>query len=64
MTEFFEGSDIKDLIQRMLSHIKTKIENPRMPESVFMPDKIIHLNINFHSLALTRGSSYLSSQNG
>ena len=58
MTEFFEGSDINDLIQRMLAHIKTQVENPRMPESGFSLDKIMHLYINFHRLALTRGSSY------
>ena len=58
MTEFFEGSDINDLIQRMLAHIKTQVENPRMPESGFTLDKIMHLYINFHRLALTRGSSY------
>ena len=28
LTEFFEGSDIDDLIQRMLAHIKTQAENP------------------------------------
>ena len=58
MTEFFEGSDINDLIQRMLAHIKTQVENPRMPESGFTLDKIMHLYINFHRLAFTRGSSY------
>ena len=58
MTEFFEGSDINDLIQRMLAYIKTQVENPRMPESGFSLDKIMHLYINFHRLVLTRGSSY------
>ena len=28
MTEFFEGSDMNDLIQRVLAYIKTTIENP------------------------------------
>ena len=46
------------LIQRMLAHIKTQVENPWMPESGFSLDKIMHLYINFHRLALTRGSSY------
>ena len=59
MTEFFEGGHIKDLIQRMLAHIKTQAENPRMPESGFSLDKIMHLYINFHRLALIRGSSYI-----
>ena len=58
MTEFFEGSDINDLIQRMLASIKTQVENPRMSENGFSRDKIMHLYIKFHRLALTRGSSY------
>ena len=28
MIEFFQGSDISDLIQRMLAHIKAQVENP------------------------------------
>ena len=28
MTEFFEGSGMNDLIQRMLAYIKTTVENP------------------------------------
>ena len=58
MTEFFEGSDINNLLQGMLGHIKTQAENPRMPESGFSLDKIMHLSINFHKLVLTGGSSY------
>ena len=52
MIEFFEGSDMNDLIQGMLAHMKTHIENPQMPESDFSMDKIMHLYINFHRLAL------------
>ena len=59
MTEFFQGSNISDLIQRMLAHIKTQTENPKFPESGFSLDKIIHQYINFHRLVLTRGSSYI-----
>ena len=59
MTEFFEGSYINDLMQCMLAHIKTKVENPRMPENSFTLNKIMHLYINFHKLELTRGSSYI-----
>ena len=58
MTEFFEASDINDLIQRMLAYIKVQAENPKLPESGFTLDKIMHLYINFHRLVLTRGSSY------
>ena len=58
MTEFFEGSNINDLIQGMFAHIKTQVKNPRMPESGFSLDKIMHLYISFHRLVLTRGRSY------
>ena len=57
--EFFEGSDINDLIQRMLAYIKAQTENPKFPESGFTLDKIMHLYINFHRLMLTRGGSYI-----
>ena len=53
ITDIFEGSDTNDLIQRMLAHIKTQVENPQMPESGFALDKIMHLYINFRRLALT-----------
>ena len=43
----------------MLPYIKTQVENPGMPESSFTLNQIMHLNINFHRLALTRGSSYM-----
>ena len=47
MTEFFEGSAIDDLIQRMLAYIKAQTENPKFPENGFTLDKIMHLYINF-----------------
>ena len=59
MAEFFEVSDISDLIKCMLAHMKKQVENPQMSESGFSLDKIMHLHINFHRLALTRGSSYI-----
>ena len=63
MTEFFDASDISDLIECMLAYIKAQTENPKFPESGFTLDKITHLYINFHRLVLTQGSSYIC-QNG
>ena len=57
MTKFFQGCDINNLIQRMLTYIKTQVESSRMPGSGFSLDKIMHLYINFHRLPLTRGCS-------
>ena len=59
MTEFFNGSNIEELLERMFGHIKTQTENPKFPESAFTLDHIMHLYINFDKLALTRGSSYI-----
>ena len=44
-TEFFETSDINDLIQRMLTYIKAQTENPKFPESGFTLDKIMLMMI-------------------
>ena len=59
MTEFFNGSNIEELLERMFAHIKTQTENPKFPESEFTLHHIMHLYINLHKLALARGSSYI-----
>lgn len=59
MTEFFQGSDIDGLLGVMFSHVKTQIGNPKMPQSGFTLDQVMHIFVNFHELALTRGSSYI-----
>ena len=59
MTEFFEASDINDLIERMLAYIMAQTESPKFPESGFTLDKIMHMFIKFHRLVLTRGSFYV-----
>ena len=64
ITEFFEASDINDLIQCMLAYIKAQTENPKFPESGFTLDKIMHLYINFHRLVLTRVALTVSCRNG
>ena len=58
MTEFFDASDVNDLIERMLAYIKAQTDNPEFPESGFTLNKIMYLYINFHRLVFTRGSSY------
>ena len=59
MTEVFQGSDIEELLQNMFAYIKTQIENLKLPKSGFTLDSITQLDIGFHKLALTRGSSYI-----
>ena len=43
----------------MLAYVKAQTENHKFPESGFTLDKIMHLYINFHRLALTQGSCYV-----
>ena len=55
--QLFEDSDLDRLIQNMFAHIKAHVENSRISESGFAIDRTVHPHINFHKLALTRGSS-------
>ena len=59
MTEIFQGSDAEDLLSVMFAHIKTQVEHPALPKSGFTLDHIMHLDIDFHKLELTRGSSHI-----
>ena len=43
----------------MIAHVKTQIENPALLNSRFRFCEVLFLDINFHWLNLTRGSSYL-----
>ena len=43
----------------MITHMKTQIENLTLLNSRFRFDEVLFLDVNFHRLNLTRGSSYL-----
>ena len=43
----------------MIDNMKFQIENPVLLNSRFVFDEFLYLDINFHQLNLTRGSSYL-----
>ncbi|WP_171479370.1 hypothetical protein, partial [Acinetobacter baumannii] len=59
MREFFQGSDMDEMLSEMFAHIKTQVEHPALPKSGFTLDYIMHLDIDFHKLVLTRGASYI-----
>ena len=54
-----QGSDLDQIVDEMIAHMKTQIENPALLNSRFRFDEVLFLDINFHQLNLTRGSSYL-----
>ena len=52
-------SEIEELVDEMINHIKEQIENPALLNSRFVFDEVLFTNIDFQQLNLTRGSSYL-----
>ena len=59
MPEIHQGSDLDKIIDEMLAHMKTQIKNPALTNRRFMFDEVLFLDVNFHQLDLTRGSSYI-----
>ena len=59
MTEIYKGSDLDEIINKMLAHMKTQIGNAALTNSRFVFDEVLFLDVNFHHLDLTRGSSYI-----
>ena len=59
ITNMHRGSDLDQIVDGMIAHMKTQIENPALLNSRFRFDEVLFLNINFHWLNLTKGSSYI-----
>ena len=59
MTSVYQGSDLDQIVDRMIANMKFQIENPALLNSRFVFDEVLYLDVNFHQLNLTRGSSYL-----
>ena len=59
MTEVYKGSDLVQIVNGMIAHMKTQIENSALLISRFVFDELLSLDFNFHRLNLTRGSFYL-----
>ena len=59
MTSVYRGSEMDQIVDGMIANMKFQIENPALLNSRFVFDEFLYLDINFHQLNLTRGSSYL-----
>ena len=59
MTSVYRGSKPDQIVDRMIANMKFQIENPVLLNSRFVFDEFLYLDVNFHQLNLTRGSSYL-----
>ena len=59
MMSVYRGSDLGQIVNEMIANMKFQIENPALLNSRFRFDEVLYLDINFHRINLTRGSSYL-----
>ena len=59
MMRVYRGSDLDQIIDGMIAHMKTKIENPALLNRRFVFNEVLFLDVNFHQLNLMKGSSYL-----
>ena len=59
MLNVYNLSDMNEIVNAMISHMKQQIENPALSDNKFVFDEVLHMDVNFHPLNLTMGSSYL-----
>ena len=52
-------SEIEEIVDKMIAHVREQIENPALANSRFVFDRVLYTDIDFHQLNLTRGSSYV-----
>ena len=59
MTNVYNLSDLDEIVNEMIAHMKEQIENPALLNSRFVFDEVLFTSVDFHQLNLMRGSSYL-----
>ena len=59
MTNVYNLSDLDEIVNEMIAHMKGQIENPALLNSRFVFNEVLFTNVDFHQLNLMRGSSYL-----
>ena len=59
MTSVYRGSEPDQIVDGMIANVEFQIENPALLNSRFVFDEFLYLDVDFHQLNLTRGSSYL-----
>ena len=59
MMNVYNLSEINEIANEMIAHMKEQMENPALLNSRFVFDEVLFMDIDFHQLNLTRGSSYI-----
>ena len=64
MMTVYSLNNKNEIVTAMIEHISQQIENPALRNSKFVFDRVLHMDIDFHRLNLTRSSSYVPFQIG
>ena len=59
MMNVYNLSDMDEIMNGMIAHMKGQINNPALLNSRFVFDEVLYIDVYFHQLNLMRGSSYL-----
>ena len=59
MLNVYNLSDMNEIVNAMITHLAQQIENLALTDSKFIFDEVVRMDVDFHRLKLTRGSSYL-----
>ena len=59
MMTVYNLNDKSEIVTMMIEHMAQQIENPALRNSKFVSDRVLHMDIDFHRLNLTSGSSYV-----
>ena len=57
MLAVYNLSDMGEIVSEMIEHMQQQIENPALRDSKSVFDGVIHMDIDFHRLNLTRGNN-------
>ena len=59
MMNVYKLSNMDEIVNKMIAHMKGQIENLALLNNRFVFDEVQYMDVDFHQLNLTRGSSYL-----
>ena len=59
MLNIYNLSDMNEIVNGMITHMVQQIENPALSDSKFVINEVVCMDVDFHRLNLTHGSSYL-----
>ena len=59
MMTIYSLNDKNEIVTSMIEHMAQQIENPALGNSKFVFNRVLHMDIDFHRLNLTRASSYV-----